>query len=172
MMNLYECIRYMQNVSDEKTCRSKKARQVLRYLRELRDIKEVQQRARGTQMTFRKLYEKAERDLSYSRITLGEYMAMTAPLDEAVVPDSSNKMKRIAAMYGKELKQPFEVFGDETGFSWVMFTKDGLKTLKGKDGPELTRQNFDEYSDNMVDLEDLLTGVYMVAEDEENEPKV
>ena len=39
-MTLDECIKYLENVSAEKTVRSRKARQILKYLYELKHIKE------------------------------------------------------------------------------------------------------------------------------------
>ena len=39
-MTLDECIKYLENVSAEKTVRSRKVRQILKYLQELKHIKE------------------------------------------------------------------------------------------------------------------------------------
>ncbi len=39
-MTLEDCIKYLENVSAEKTVRSRKARQILKYLQELKQIKE------------------------------------------------------------------------------------------------------------------------------------
>lgn len=45
-MTLDECIKYLENVSAEKTVRSRKARQVLKYLQELKQIKESSSRGK------------------------------------------------------------------------------------------------------------------------------
>lgn len=39
-MTLDECIKYLENVSAEKTVRSRKARQILKYLQEFKQSKE------------------------------------------------------------------------------------------------------------------------------------
>ncbi len=74
-----------------------------------------------------------------------------------------NKMAEVAALYGKALEEEFEVFCEDIGFCWVKFTKTGLKTLKHKGGEVITMKNFDEYTDCWVDLEDLLTGMWVLV---------
>ena len=46
-MTLDECIKYLENVSAEKTVRSRKARQILKYLQELKQLKESSLQGKG-----------------------------------------------------------------------------------------------------------------------------
>lgn len=75
-----------------------------------------------------------------------------------------NKMAEVAALYGKKLEEEFEVFCEDIGFYWVKFTEKGLKTLKYQGGEVITRQNFDEYQDCCVGLDELLAGVWELTE--------